>query len=733
MEKKKLTAAILTALMAMMSTSVCAAEKADPSGESAEPVESYELDPVTVEGQRAAEEVGGGLVSTKARMGIMGDADILDIPYSMQSMTSKAIEAYGDPSQPLANVLLNNPSIRTSTSSPMYSDFSMRGINMNGNHFMLNGVPSMFSQYTMPPSHIIDRMDITSGPNAAVNGVSMSNNGTNGGATPAPGTINVVTKRAGKEPVTKYTQVFSGRGALGEYIDVARRFGRNEEWGFRLNAEFMDGGLSLPGAKVRRQDVFLNIDHRGKRSTTNIFLGNWDYKVFGAQRWFTYAGSGRQLPTAPSSKMSYDFPETWKWMYGQILTLNHEQRLSDHLNVFFNAGYTWRDGDKMNSGAALNFDTNGNFTNRNRSNAQNESATNSYLQLGVSGKFKTGAVQHNWAISVDRSKADYWNKGNLGAMGLYGGNLYDGIIFRPGFYPLPQMLREAAQWDEVNVGVSVMDTISVGKWNVMLAATRKHEHFENLANKKVIRNNNILPTWGLTYKPTANTAVYYGHTESFSRGYVVTDASYANVGTVLDPVRSKQNEIGVKYENKGLLTTLALFEIDEPNRFDTWDSHGRKYFSADGKNVYRGIELTANGKIAPKWTVTGGFLYLDASRDKTQRGTKDGWFVNGTAKWSSVLGVTYQANEQLSLQGRLNWLGNAYIDSSGPNGRTEIPSYVTVDLGVKYATKIRQLPLDLSLMCYNAFNRDYWMGRGGSTTFGLSMPRTWMFSASVSL
>ena len=256
MEKKKLTAAILTALMAMMSTSVCAAEKADPSGESAEPVESYELDPVTVEGQRAAEEVGGGLVSTKARMGIMGDADILDIPYSMQSMTSKAIEAYGDPSQPLANVLLNNPSIRTSTSSPMYSDFSMRGINMNGNHFMLNGVPSMFSQYTMPPSHIIDRMDITSGPNAAVNGVSMSNNGTNGGATPAPGTINVVTKRAGKEPVTKYTQVFSGRGALGEYIDVARRFGRNEEWGFRLNAEFMDGGLSLPGAKVRRQDVF---------------------------------------------------------------------------------------------------------------------------------------------------------------------------------------------------------------------------------------------------------------------------------------------------------------------------------------------------------------------------------------------------------------------------------------------------------------------------------------------
>ena len=728
MTKRKLTCAI--ALATVGSVWMGAASAAEKTAG----MDSYELAPVDVAGERAAEEaeIGGGLVNKTARMGIMGDVDVLDIPYSMQSMTEKAIKTYSDPSQPLANVLLNNPSIRTSTSSPMYSDFSMRGINMNGNHFLLNGVPSMFSQYTMPPAHIIERMDITSGPNAAVNGVSMSNNGTNGGATPAPGTINVVTKRAGSEPVTKYTQVISGRSTAGEYLDIARRFGKNNAWGVRVNAEMLDGGLSLPGSKIRWQDVFLNIDHQGKNSTTNIFLGNWDYKVFGAQRWFTYSGSGRSLPSAPESKMSYDFPETWKWMYGQIATLNHEHKLNDHLNVFFNAGYTWRDGDKMNSGANLNFDTAGNFTSRNRSNAQNESANNSYLQLGFSGKFRTGTVQHQWAVSVDRSKADYWNKGNTGKTGLYGGNLYDGIIFRPGFYPLPQMLPEVAQWNEVNTGVSIMDTMSFGKWNVMLAATRKHEHFENLTNKKIIRNDNVLPTWGLTYKPTANTAVYYGHTESFSRGYVVTDASYVNVGAVLAPVRSKQNEIGVKYANKGLMTTLALFEIDEPNRFDTWVG-ANKYFSADGKNVYRGVEMTANGQVASKWTVTGGFLYLDATRDKTQRGTKDGWFVNGTAKWSSVLGFTYQADEKVSVQGRLNWVGNAHIDSAGPNGRTEIPSYVTLDLGMKYHTKLDGMPLELSFMCYNALDRNYWMGRGGSTTFGLSMPRTLMFSASVSL
>ena len=169
MKKKQLTAAIMTALMTL-SASAYAAEQTTS-------MDSYELAPVDVEGQRQT-EVAGGLVSTEARMGIMGDVSVMDIPYSMQSMTAKAIETYGDPSQPLANVLANNPSIRSSTSSPMYTDFSMRGINMNGNHFMLNGAPSLFYQFTTPPAHIIERMDITSGPNAAVNGVSMSNNGT---------------------------------------------------------------------------------------------------------------------------------------------------------------------------------------------------------------------------------------------------------------------------------------------------------------------------------------------------------------------------------------------------------------------------------------------------------------------------------------------------------------------------------------------------------------------------
>ena len=688
------------------------------------------LDEVVVEGSK--DVLPGGNVRTTAKLGVLGDKSVMDIPYSEMSMTAKAVETYGDPSQPLANVLMNNPSIRTSTTSPMYTDFSMRGINMNGNHMMLNGVPSLFYQFTTPPSHVIDRIDITSGPNAGVNGVSMSNNGTNSGATPAPGTINIVTKRALNTPVNRYTQTFSGRGNVGEFIDVGRRFGENNEWGIRVNAEYMEGGLALPGAEKNEKNIFINMDHRGDNNITNLFAGYFDLRVNGGQRWFSLPNSysSTVLPDAPDSKNNYDFNGTTKYVHGYLATLNHEHKLDDTWSYFANMGYSRRSGNKDNQGASIKFDEHGNFVG-NQFNQQNEEGKNAYVQFGLKGNLETGAVKHDLALSVDRSWARYWNKSKSykpnGQEIL--GNLYDGIIF-PDNYVLQSFGDGTPQWEETNIGLTIADTISYGKASMLLAASRKHENFESFTGKS-FKNDNILPTYGLTYKPVENMAFYYGHTESFSRGLVVSGNNYTNNGETMEPVKSKQNEIGVKYQNAGMMTTLSYFDIDEANRYDINSNDPNHPLTKvdDGKNRYKGVELTVNGKLADKWTVTGGLLYLDAEREKTKNGTKDGWFVNGASEWSGVLGLEYKPDDSLGIVGRAVWNDKAYIDSRSSSGKTEIPSYVTFDLGVNYKTKINTVPVKLSAMCYNVADKDYWMGRGSSTTIGLSMPRTFMLSA----
>lgn len=697
---------------------------------SAENVVHGNLDEIVVEGSK--DVLPGGNVRTTAKLGVLGDKSVMDIPYSEMSMTAKAVETYGDPSQPLANVLMNNPSIRTSTTSPMYTDFSMRGINMNGNHMMLNGVPSLFYQFTTPPSHVIDRIDITSGPNAGVNGVSMSNNGTNNGATPAPGTINIVTKRALNTPVNRYTQTFSGRGNAGEFIDVGRRFGENNEWGIRVNAEYMEGGLALPGAEKNEKNIFINMDHRGDNNITNLFAGYFDLRVNGGQRWFSLPNSysSTVLPDAPDSKNNYDFNGTTKYVHGYLATLNHEHKLDDTWSYFANMGYSRRSGNKDNQGASIKFDEHGNFVG-NQFNQQNEEGKNAYVQFGLKGNLETGAVKHDLALSVDRSWARYWNKSKSykpnGQEIL--GNLYDGIIF-PDNYVLQSFGDGTPQWEETNIGLTIADTISYGKASMLLAASRKHENFESFTGKS-FKNDNILPTYGLTYKPVENMAFYYGHTESFSRGLVVSGNNYTNNGETMGPVKSKQNEIGVKYQNAGMMTTLSYFDIDEANRYDINSNDPNHPLTKvdDGKNRYKGVELTVNGKLADKWTVTGGLLYLDAEREKTKNGTKDGWFVNGASEWSGVLGLEYKPDDSLGIVGRAVWNDKAYIDSRSSSGKTEIPSYVTFDLGVNYKTKINTVPVKLSAMCYNVADKDYWMGRGSSTTIGLSMPRTFMLSA----
>lgn len=146
----------------------------------------------------------------------------------------KAIETFYDPNQPLNGILANNPSIRIGSPSPMYTDFSMRGVNMNAAHYYINGIPNMFNQTRSIPAYVLESVDIVSGPNTVLNGATFSNNGTNGTEAPA-GLLNGKTKRAIKDNIN-YKQSFSGKSTWTEHLDVGDRFGENDEWGIRVNA-----------------------------------------------------------------------------------------------------------------------------------------------------------------------------------------------------------------------------------------------------------------------------------------------------------------------------------------------------------------------------------------------------------------------------------------------------------------------------------------------------------------
>ena len=110
--------------------------------------------------------------------------------------------------------------------------------------------------------NFIGNIEVTSGPAMGFTGTTTQES--------AGGLVNLISKRAGDEDITKFKQTFSGRGSFGEYVDVSRRFGKEKEWGLRINAQNLSGETAIPDEKLTARDFFINLDHRDKKSNTNL-------------------------------------------------------------------------------------------------------------------------------------------------------------------------------------------------------------------------------------------------------------------------------------------------------------------------------------------------------------------------------------------------------------------------------------------------------------------------------
>ena len=86
-----------------------------------------ELDEVLVIGNRSSktDSLPGGFMRKKLNLGLLGDTDIMAVPYTAQSISEKSLTSMALPTRQIDQVLMNVPSIRTGT-SPIKTDFSIR-------------------------------------------------------------------------------------------------------------------------------------------------------------------------------------------------------------------------------------------------------------------------------------------------------------------------------------------------------------------------------------------------------------------------------------------------------------------------------------------------------------------------------------------------------------------------------------------------------------------------------
>lgn len=669
----------------------------------------YDLSEVVVDGRRY---IRGQYIAATNHTGILGETDPMKSPVSVNTISQKAVEDFTNPTEGLASMLTLSPSVQYA-GNPAVDQVNIRGFAETGRGYNINGIPGMSDQNRQTMNYI-DSVDVIEGPTAGITGV-------NAVADTLGGTVNINSKRAGETPLSKVGLAWYSKGAFEQSIDVGKRFGSNGEWGVRVNAMNVNGERGIDNWDLKQKDVYVNIDHKTDKSKTNFLVGYVDTDSEGRPAGVELDTSVTKLPD-PISGNKNPGPSWRQDKYKQyIFTLNHEQRLNDHLTAFLNAGHYKEDWYYyLGSGSVTLLGNDGTYSYLAEKIPLLDQ--NDYIQLGLKGNFETGPLHHAWVASVDRHWQKSWFNDDYFAERYYG-NLHGSMAsdwlkpdeskFTP-YYGL--------SWKYRMSGWTLMDTITnlQNKLTVLVGVTGKSYDETDYADRYTAVTGNkhsyaISPSYAINYEIKTGLAVYAAHTEQFQTGPLVPNDSskYTNPGQMLDPGKTKQNEFGIKFKGGNFLHKLSYFDIKQPGTYEVPSVDGKKVtLTLDGEDRHKGLEYSIAGSLNEKWNLVGGFMYLDT--DQVKNGPSNGKHANGVPEWTASLGAEYVANDAFSILTRFNYVGSSYIQ----NEKFKVPGYFRMDLGARYKTEIGSTPVTLRAMCYNLFDKKYWQPLGNTLYVG---------------
>jgi len=213
---------------------------------------------VTAQGSQVelTPEYAGGQVARGGRMGILGNMDMMDTPFTSMNYTAELM--LDQQADGVGDVLLNDPVVRVARGFGNFQEvFIIRGFPAFSDDMTYNGIYGILPRQFVA-SEFLERVELFRGANSFINGAAPG--GSNIG-----GAVNLVPKRAGEEPLTRLTLGWDESSHLYGALDFGRRFGTDGNHGIRVNLAGRDGETSVDD-QDRELTVFgLGYDYSGER------------------------------------------------------------------------------------------------------------------------------------------------------------------------------------------------------------------------------------------------------------------------------------------------------------------------------------------------------------------------------------------------------------------------------------------------------------------------------------
>ncbi|CAB3912183.1 Ferrichrome receptor FcuA [Achromobacter piechaudii] len=662
-------------------------------------------------------EFAGGQVARGARMGLLGNRDVMDTPFNVTSYTSQWLD--NRQSVTLADALNAEPSVRfTGQIGGVTDSFYIRGFPIgegNLGEIAFDGVYGVAPNYHIFTDYI-ERVEVLKGPAALLYGMS-PNSGVGG-------VINMVPKRSLPEDLTRLSADYVGDSQFGGRVDLSRRFGNEGEWGVRVNGMHRQGDTPLDNLYSRTDIGALSLDYQGERLRASLDLLTQHEKVDAPTRPFLVA-AGIDVPRAADGRRNATQPWGWWKSDGQSALLRVEYDVSDRLTVFADAGGSDTDVSRLSDQTPTIVNSAGDtLVTPNNFRFKVERST---YNAGLRAKLDTGPVRH--AISFMGSLySDRNSQASVFGTPL-SSNIYHPITRPEQHIPAPANVPKVSSSDLS--GLALADTMSILDERAQLTLGVRQQRIEsrNFNATTGVRTvsydeSATTPLAGLVIKPWSHVSLYANYIEGLSKGDVAP-ATASNAGQVFKPYKARQKEVGVKVELDNALLTLAAFEITKPSGQLTNGVYG-----ADSEQRNRGLELSLSGEPLRGVRLLGGVTVLNAELTRTNNAATLGNRPVGVPKFSANLGAEWDLPwvAGLTLTGGMVHTGREYVNQANTQS---VPSWTTFDLGARYAMRVQGKDVTLRANVVNLTNRAYWSGVASYGTISQGVPRTLMLSASM--
>nr|WP_095168700.1 TonB-dependent receptor [Pseudomonas sp. Irchel 3H3] len=681
---------------------------------------SLQLPATAIVGATAEQGVApyaGGQVNRAGSQGMLGDQDFMDSPFSVTSYTQQAIK--NQQARTLGDVVAADPSVRTTNpASGRFEQFTIRGFSLFNSDVVYGGLYGILPTYAID-MEIAERVDILKGPSAVLSGIAPR--GSIGGG------INIVPKRATDAPVTEITANYASAGQFGGALDIGRRFGEDQRFGVRFNGVQQSGDTEWDHQAIERETGVLGLDLREERVRLSLDIGHQQRRADAPQERVELA-PGAKVPKAEDIDRNFAQPWTYAQSKDSFGALRGEFDVSDSLMLY--AAYGARKGnyDFLRHGVQ-NTQDNGNFTLVPRTFRRDEDVQTA--TLGARQWFSTGAVNHTLNLSLNRFDMDFDNAGERYLRSI--GNIYQPVeVAYPG---QPNRIDTSTHTEDRFTSVALADTLGLFEDRLLLTLGARLQRVKVTSWSNGVRDEPVndetdtSPALGVVFKASDRLSVFANYVEGLTQGETAPSTAN-NADTVFAPYRSKQGEVGIKYDHGTFGLTSSLFRIEQP----AYQYDDQNNFKPNGQLVNQGLEFNVFGEPLHGVRLLGGVMLLDSKQSDTTDGQYDGNRGTGAPQVNANLGAEWDipAVQGLTLTARAIHTSSQYLD---PANDQEIDAWQRYDLGGRYAFKVGDSPVTLRAAVENVLDKTYWASAATSSDSAagltLSTPRTWLLSATV--